>query len=289
MKITIVGATGMLGQALCREGGGRNNAMSGIARSNTDFSLNLTESDRLEQVLSEIMPDIVINAAAITSLAACTQNPCEAYLVNARSVAVMANFCKSHGSYFIHISTDHYFSGDEDRKHDEPSEVTLVNEYAVSKYAGEAFALTCPGTLVVRTNIVGFRQRGHQTFVEWVIQSLENRESITLFDDFYTSSIHVDSFARALFDLIPTRPSGILNLAAKDVSSKKQFIELLAESLDLSTVNSVSGSVASLTDARRANSLGLDVSKAEKLLGYELPTTIEVVTALAAEYRRRKL
>ena len=106
MKIAIVGATGMLGQALCREGGLRNNAMSGIARSNTDFSLNLMESDRLEQVLLEIMPDIVINTAAITSLAACTQNPCEAYLVNARAVAA-ASGSRSHpatSAHTVHVA-----------------------------------------------------------------------------------------------------------------------------------------------------------------------------------------
>lgn len=287
MKIAVIGATGMLGQALYLEGNRRNIVMTGLARSDTDFSVDLTEKGRLEQILEQIRPDVVINAAAITSLVECEQNPCGAYLVNARAVSAMAEFCKNHGSYFVQISTDHYYSGDNDSKHAESAQVSLLNEYAISKYAGEAYALTSPGALVVRTNIVGFRRRGPQTFVEWAIQSLVNRDHITLFNDFFTSSIHVDGFAQALFDLLPSRPSGILNLAAKDVSTKKQFIEMLAGSLELSTCNAVTGSVASVSGATRANSLGLDVSKAEKILGYELATTSQVVTALADEYRRR--
>lgn len=288
MKIAITGATGMLGQALCREGSRRNNIMVGLARSDTDFSMDIAKNGHVEQILEKISPDVVINTAAITSLIKCEHNPCGAFQVNARAVLDMANFCKSSGSYFIQISTDHYYCGDHDNKHTELTAVSLVNEYAISKYAGESFALTCSGALVVRTNIVGFRHRGPQTFIEWAIQSLKSGVRMTLFDDFYTSSIHVDAFAKALFDLLPSRIYGVLNLAASDVSTKKQFIEMLADSLELSTENTVTGSVTCLTDVRRADSLGLDVSKAEKLLGYELPTTRQVIAALADECRRKK-
>ena len=103
---------------------------------------------------------------------------------------------------------------------------------------------------------------------------------------FFTSSIHTEGFAAALFDLLPVKPAGILNLAAKDVCNKKQFIEMLADSLGYSTSNTITGSVANLADARRGDSLGLDVSLAEHLLGYELPASRQIVNALAGEYRR---
>ncbi len=57
----------------------------------------------------------------------------------------------------MQISTDHYFCGQGDLKHDESAPVTLLNEYARTKYAGEAFALTNPEACVIRTNVVGFR------------------------------------------------------------------------------------------------------------------------------------
>ncbi len=161
-----------------------------------------------------------------------------------------------------------------------------MNEYARSKYAGEAFALTYPDTLIIRTNIVGFRRQGEPTFAEWAIDALRSGEPITLFDDFYTSSIHVTGFAEIFFKLLPLKPSGILNLAARTVCSKKVFIELLAEALGLNTLATVTGTVKRLAGARRAESLGLDVTKVEELLGLELPTTRQVVSALADEYRR---
>ena len=286
MRIVIVGATGMLGQALYCEASCRGAAITGIARSGTDCSTDITYFEKLEETLYKLRPDVIINAAALTNLAQCEQEPATAYLVNARAVASMAEVSSQLGAFFVQVSTDHYFVNDGKKQHEENAAVHLVNEYARTKYAGEAFALTYPAVLVVRTNIVGFRQKGHPTFVEWVIESLQSGRFITLFDDYYTSSIHVAAFARSLFDLLPSRPSGILNLAARDVCSKKVFVEMLAESLNLQTSSAVTGSAASLTDAKRASSVGLNVSKAEQLLGYDLPTTFQVARALADEYRR---
>lgn len=286
MKIAVIGASGMLGQALCHEAASRNFQVYGIARGNADYCFDITRFSGLTGFLEGIKPDVVINAAAETSLVSCEQDPCAAYLVNARSVANIAEVCALTGAYFVQVSTDHYFCGDRYRRHDETASVQLVNEYARSKYAGEAFALTYARSLVVRTNIVGFRRRGQPTFVEWAINALNTGSRMTLFEDFFTSSIHVAAFSKALLDLLPLEPTGILNIAAHDVCSKKIFIEMLADSMGADTGNTVTGSVKKLADARRADTLGLDVGKAEKLLGYELPSSRQVVDALVDEYRR---
>jgi dTDP-4-dehydrorhamnose reductase len=285
MNIVVVGATGMLGQALLREGARRGNKPIGLARNYADYNVNITDSGKLVRTLEQIRPDVVINAAAVTSLAECEQDANLAYFVNARSVAILADICAKMGIYLVQISTDHYFVNDRDAKHAETSPICLVNEYARTKYAGEVFALTCSGTLVVRTNIVGFRGKGQPTFIEWAIAALESEERITLFEDFFTSSIHVDGFAAALFDILPKKIAGTLNLAAREVSSKKEFICLLADELRIELANTTSGSVSELCGPRRAESLGLDVDRAERLLGYKLPTTREVIGALVQQYR----
>ena len=38
-------------------------------------------------------------------------------------------------------------------------------------------------------DVVGFRGRGADTFVEWIIKCMDNKEEMSLFTDFYTSSI----------------------------------------------------------------------------------------------------
>jgi|SRR3990172_418314 len=286
MKTLIFGATGMLGQALIREANQRNINTKGVARNDADINIDIADDKLLINTIRQERPEVIINAAAMTNLAACENNPSLAYRINARPLSIIAEISREINAYLIQISTDHYFTNDRDKRHAETSSVHLVNEYARTKYAGEAFALACPGSLAVRTNIVGFRnKKGQPTFVEWIIQTLKKQSPITLFDDFYASSIHVTQFSKALFDIVNKRPDGILNLACVEVCNKKQFIEEIAYRLGYSLSHARVGSVLELTDARRAESLGLEVSRAEKILGYRLPTTKQVIDSLLLEYK----
>lgn len=276
--VLLFGASGMLGQALLAEGRRRGMNMIGVARSAADIAMDMTDSLAVAELVTKLEPSIVVNAAAMASLSACEEDPCAAYLVNARAVSVLAEAAA--GAYFIQISTDHFYSGDGAALHDEDFPVRILNEYARGKFAGEAYALTHPNALVLRTNIVGFRDRGTSTFVEWALESLQSGQAMTLLEDYYTSSIDVASFSSCLLDLLPKRPTGLLNLAAREVASKAQFIKTLAEAAGYELANCRSGSVRQLEGARRAESLGLDVRRAEQLLGYRLPTLSEVIDNL---------
>lgn len=285
MRILIFGATGMLGQALVKVGRERNFETIGVARSRADICLDIRDISLLDNLLEREKPEIVINAAANVSLVDCENNPANAYEVNSRPAAVLADLCRRNGSYFIQISTDHYYKGDGALKHRENDRVVLLNEYARTKFAAESFALTYKHALVLRTNIIGFRRIPSQpTFVEWVFQMLQNQLPMKLFADYYTSSIDVGQFSEALFDLIDRYPVGILNLASREVISKEMFIRKIAAKLDYSLNNAEIGSVHDDIRVKRADSSGLDVSKAELLLNRRLPTLDEVVNRLISEY-----
>ena len=285
-SVLILGATGMLGRALVAEARRRNFAAVGLARTGAGIDADIADGDLLTATVARVRPHIVINSAAMTSIDACENDPGRAYAVNARPAALLAPVADRLDTYFVQVSTDHFFTGDGARRHGEADSVTLVNEYARTKFAGERFTLTNSRALVVRTNVVGFRYRpGEPTFAEWVLQSLQQRHPITLFDDFFTSSIDVWQFAGALFDILPMRPCGILNIASSQVSSKKAFVDALAARLGLAVEQCASGTVRSLQGVPRAESLGLDVARAEHMLGRPLPDLASVVERLARQYR----
>ncbi|WP_334072144.1 MULTISPECIES: SDR family oxidoreductase [Paenibacillus] len=285
-KLLIIGSTGMLGRSLTAEAINRGYDTYTASRSSSDLYIDITDVNSIMVVVDKVNPDIIINAAAIVNLTECEIDPGKAYLVNARPAAILADISSARGIYNIHISTDHYFSGDFMQLHDEKYPVRLLNEYARTKYAGETYALTCPKSLVVRTNIVGFRGRAdQQTFVEWVIYSLRNEHKMTLFDDFYTSSISTKQLSRTLFDVIDRREIyGTLNIASKGAYSKKDFIEKLARCFGYGLVHSYSGSVHDLPGVQRADSLGLNVSRVEKIVGYEMPYLDDVINQLYEDY-----
>lgn len=286
MKVLILGATGMLGQSLMNEARKRGINVAGASRNGPDIRVDITDDKALRDAVDSFCPEIIINSAAITNLSICENDPGLAYLVNAKPAGVLAEILRNSNAYLVQISTDHYFTGDRDIKHSEGSPVCLLNEYARTKYAGEEFTLTYSRGLVLRTNIVGFRyKKGLPTFLEWVVQSIENDLSMTLFEDFFTSSIHVKQFSAALFDLLDKFPTGVINFASREVFNKKVFIESVATRLGYKLSNTQAGSVLELKDVCRAESLGLDVTKAENMLGYKLSTFDEVIESVISEYR----
>lgn len=286
-KILLLGSTGLLGQALNKEAKKRNLNIVGVAHSNADYNLDITNDKELSLLIKEQSPDIIINTCAIVNHKLCDEDTKLAYDVNARPSAILSNLADEMGFYYIFISTDGYYNGDKDKKHSVNDKIWLLNEYARTKYAGECLTLTNKNALVIRTNIIGFKGRENQpTFLEWVINSLKEQAEMTLFDDYFTSSITVTQFSKALFDLIEKKPAGVLNLASSQVSSKKEFIEEVAKELNFSLSNAKTGSVSSLTTSRRADSLGLDVSETEKLLGYNLPNLKAVVEQIKEEYEK---
>jgi dTDP-4-dehydrorhamnose reductase len=285
MKMLILGSTGMLGMALYRKAKRRKITVIGVARSGADRTIDVTNGTALQSVIFNENPDIVINTIAITNLDYCERNPSLAYLTNARPASIVANICSKSDTSFIHISTDHYYTGDKRKRHTEKSPITLVNEYARTKYAAEWFARTDEKSLIIRTNIVGFKNKPENpTFVEWCIKMLTERTPTTIYDDFYTSPIDVYRFSEILLDLIEKGTTGVLNVAGEEVSSKKEFILELANALNLDTSHTKTGSVQKLAGIKRAESLGLNVNKAEKILGYKMPDRHDVINNLVHQH-----
>jgi dTDP-4-dehydrorhamnose reductase len=285
--LLVLGATGLLGQAFMAEARARGMPCSGVARSGADHAVDVTDTQALRALLCDAAPAVIVNCVAVTSHALCEEQPELAFLVNARTPGLIAQLTAELGARFVHISSDHFFSGDGSIPHDEGVPVRLVNEYARSKYAGESLALTDPSALAIRTNIVGIRGWPNRpTFAEWALDGVENARALTLFDDFFTSSMHTRACAKQVLDLVSLGASGLINVASSRVSSKREFVQALAQAVGADLRDMQVGSVRELVP-RRAESLGLDVTYAERLLGRRLPDLDDTITAIVAESRDR--
>ena len=288
-KVLLFGSDGMLGHAVNNYFSSQDDTVVYTAdRANAEYSFDFLDDEAVKKCIESVKPDVIINCAAIVNVGLCESDKGAAYLINARFVHILASICQMYGIYLIHISTDHYYSGDTIKKHTEEDKVDLLNEYARTKYCGEQFALVNKDALVVRTNIVGFRGRKNApTFIEWAIGAIQSKQQMNLFTDFYTSSIHTVQIAKILYDLVNIKPHGLYNVASADVSSKKEFILKLSEQLFGYYPPYVDASVNTL-DCKRADSLGLCISKAEALLGYSMPGLDEVISSIKKEYERIK-
>ena len=283
--LLVLGATGMVGQAVVAAARERGLEVVGVARSGADIAADLTVDDELRDAVERVRPRVVINAAALVNHTVAEDDPALAYRLNARLVGVLAEAARSVGARLVHVSTDQFWTGDGDAKHPEDAPVRLLNEYARSKLAGETFALTAPDALVVRTNVTGLRHdQARPTFIEWVFAALHADDELTLFDDFYTSTMAAEHLAQALLDLADTSERGLLNVASSEVSSKATFIGAIADALGRALPPHKLASVRGLWPPR-AESLGLDVARAERLLGRALPDLATTAGALVQANR----
>jgi dTDP-4-dehydrorhamnose reductase len=286
MKTLLLGSTGLLGQAVAQEARRRGAELREAARRGAPIQVDIADDAALCALLDAERPDLVVNCAALVDIDLCERDPALAWRVNARPLAFLAAWSKATGGRLLHISTDQYFTEGCTLAHDEMAPVSLVNEYARSKFAGEALALTAANALVLRTSIVGARGWEQPTFAEWAIDTVENDRPVTLFSDAWSSSIDVTAFVRAAFDMVEAGASGLYNLAAHEVYTKEQFVREIARQRGLSLTAAKTGSVRMLSTPR-AHCLGLDVRRAEAVLGYPLPNLAEVVASLLQQYKEK--
>lgn len=256
----------------------------GLSRRGPDIYLDaLLEINKIGDYILDFEPELIVNCAAIVSIDDCEKKLDAATKINAKLPEIIAEYSSRTQSRVLHISTDHYYCNDGDKKHKETDPIVITNNYAATKHQGEINAMKNDNTLVLRTNITGFRgDPKRQTFIEWLTTCLIQREELNLFTDFYTSTIDTTSFASLCIRKELEKTTGVLNIASSTSISKKSFAFLMANELGIKLDWSKDCSIQNF-GTTRANSLGLDCSKAEGLIGVPMPSPEEVVKVLAKQ------
>jgi dTDP-4-dehydrorhamnose reductase len=104
-----------------------------VGRSECD----LINTDAIAELLNQIKPDLLINAAAYTSVDKAETEVNLAYVINAKAPEIMAIYAKYHGAIFLHYSTDYVFDGSKKSPYVESDTRNPLGMYGKSKAAGE--------------------------------------------------------------------------------------------------------------------------------------------------------
>jgi len=283
--VLTLGNTGLLGQAVERHFTSVGCRVVGASRRSSKWPVDITDGPALTRLLQDIAPAVVINCAALVDIEQCEADYACAWAINAQPLITLSRWSRETDRPLIHISTDHFFSGEGPLPHTETHVVTLLNNYAKTKYVGEQLALSAEKALVLRAAIVGIRGWGKPTFAEWALDAILHDRAVSLFADAFTSAIDTETFVDVVAQLLYAGQSGLFNVGSTQVYSKADFVLALAKRLGMN-MTKVNISSVSQMDARRADSLGLDVSKAERVIGKNLPTLAEIVNNITQQYKR---
>lgn len=147
--------------------------------------VNLQDFPKVEAVLNELRPNIVVNCVGITPRKDEAQDNISAITINSLLPHKLAKWCADSGSRLIHYSTDCVFNGKKGA-YDESSPTDSHDTYGKTKALGEVKA---PNVLVIRTSMIGREIFGGTELLEWFLAQKGKR---------------IKGFTKALFTGLPT-------------------------------------------------------------------------------------
>jgi dTDP-4-dehydrorhamnose reductase len=98
---------------------------------------DLSNVDAITNLLNQIKPNLIINAAAYTAVDKAETEADLAYAINAKAPEAMASYAKHHGASFLHYSTDYVFDGNKKTPYVESDVRNPLGVYGKSKAVGE--------------------------------------------------------------------------------------------------------------------------------------------------------
>src|SRR5690606_8033513 len=129
-----------------------------------------------------IRPDVVVNAAAYTSVDKAESEAARARRINSDAPAVLAQCVAELGGWLVHYSTDYVFDGSGVQSWSEEAPTAPLNTYGQTKLEGEqAIRATACKHLIFRTSWV-YAARG-SNFAKTMLRLAAERDNLRVICD----------------------------------------------------------------------------------------------------------
>src|SRR5258708_8344673 len=228
MRVTIFGASGMLGQALTKEWQG--DSVTGLSSRDAD----IRDEKRVQTLVQEQRPDWIVLAAAYTDVDGCESNPELAFTVNRDGAANVAKAAKMRGARLLFLSSDYVFDGEKRRPYetDDPRNPRTV--YGRSKAEAEIRLLQLlPDCCIVRTSwLFG---TGGQCFPGTILKLAASRPAIDVVDDQRGSPTYAVDLSQAIVQLCRKNAGGIVHATNTGDFTWFEFAQAIVRASGLET------------------------------------------------------
>jgi len=143
---------------------------------------NLSDKEKLESVVRDVCPDIIVNAAAYTAVDQAEKDTQTAMSVNADAPAILAEEAKKINALLVDYSTDYVFDGSKPKAYVETDTPNPINVYGSSKLAGlQAIQQSGCRHLIFRVSWV-YGVHGNN-FVKTMLRLAKERSELKIIDD----------------------------------------------------------------------------------------------------------
>jgi dTDP-4-dehydrorhamnose reductase len=227
MKLLILGGGGMLGHKLwltasplvetwatLRDDG--RSLPDAFDRGRVVPGVYAEQFDTVIRAFGRVRPDVVVNCIGIVKQHAGASDPIAAITVNSLFPHRVAALCAASGARFVHVSTDCVFSGRRGgyTEQDVPDAVDL---YGRTKQLGE---VSGPGSLTLRTSMIGRELRTSHGLVEWFIAQRGRDGTVPGYTKAVFSGLTTAELSRVILRAIDRFPglTGVYHVAAEPIA-----------------------------------------------------------------------
>jgi len=282
MKLLVLGATGMLGNAVLRlfashpgveaVGSARSGALlrhlPPEVAAKVVTGVDVENLDALIRLFGEVRPEVVINCVGLIKQLADADDALAAIPLNALLPHRLARLAAASGARLIHVSTDCVFKGDRGmyREADAPDATDL---YGRSKLLGE---VDYPNAVTLRTSIIGHELASSNALIGWF---LAQEGTVRGYRKAVFSGFPTVELARIIADEVLPRPEmrGLWHMSAEPID-KLSLLELVR--------NTYGKEIEIVPDERVAIDRSLDSTRFRELTGYRPPAWAELVKTMHA-------
>jgi len=264
MRVTIFGASGLLGKALLREWSG--DVVTGL----TSHAADIRDGRRVQEVVQETRPEWVVLAAAYTDVDGCEGKPDLAFAVNRDGAVNVAMAAKSVGARLIFLSSDYVFDGKKTTPYEIEDARNPQSVYGRTKAEAEIkLQELMPDCCIARTSwLFGI---GGKCFPDTILKLAASRPALDVVNDQRGCPTYSVDLARAIIRLCRKDASGIVHVTNTDDCTWFEFAREIVRGAGLATVVRP---VSSLQMARPAPRPSYSVLSPTRLrsLGIEMPS-----------------
>ena len=242
--------------------------------------LDLSQPEIIRQAITEIKPNLVVNAGAYTAVDKAESEPELAHAVNGIAPGILAEECEKLGSTLIHISTDYVFDGTLNRPYSETDATHPLGAYAVSKLAGELYAQAYLDALVIRVSGVfgpGGVSTARGNFPEMMLRLAKSGQTIRVVEDHVASPSFAPAIASRTADLIALKQTGVFHIGGGEAISWYNWAKLIFESANVNAELKPTNEREYRTAARRPKFSALSNAKLESVGVKPMPPLAETL------------
>ncbi|GHS82295.1 SDR family oxidoreductase [Pseudomonas kermanshahensis] len=281
MKIVVLGASGMLGNAVFRYlvsdqrytvwGTVRSSAslkyFSASERERLVVGLDVLSQDDLLEFFMQYRPDVVINCTGLIKQLSTANDPLAVLPINALLPHRLQKLAQLIGARLVHISTDCVYAGTQGQ-YVEADVSDAEDLYGKSKYIGEVH--DSANAITLRTSIIGHELSGSKSLVDWF---LSQSGSVKGYQKAIFSGLPTVEMARVIADYVLPNAAlnGLYHVSAEAID-KYSLLKLVAEKYG-KTIDIVADDAVAIDRS-------LDSSRFRQATGYLPPSWADLIVKM---------